>query len=423
MQRLNIPLNRSEQITRRPRRVIWILATLLLFGIGISALSTIWFTRTSLRAITPSNTAAALHLTPSHSSWPSLIDRFGNMPLISNRSLSLGDLSAFTQGAVSLFFLKDGSQAVGIRSNHRLLPQEMLDKAGILVEEQKPGHFLLSSKSLTLEPKDPAFSWRLGAIGSFEESTGLSMPLYFGRNHAELRGPRMELARLPDQIPTDSILYLAMLPLPNVDIQPLLFAYARLTEPLTAGLIPTFLGSDLLQGGLIALIEEDEMPSFLLKVDNLAETSEESLSILKMAAALQSPRQNTFLLQDNSRVEEIIVDPESVTVEESHIEGEKILRAQTTHGRQLLQTEKTMPFLFSDSEPLIRTLLGDSSNIPIMNPPCRATNTFISLPKLLSLTERDDQYYQPSLLRSFSEKHSAFALTSTPFSTQFRLCF
>ncbi|MFH1142080.1 MAG: hypothetical protein V1695_00015, partial [Candidatus Uhrbacteria bacterium] len=131
MPSLNIPLN-SNKTARQPRRAVWGLLVISLF-VGILFIQA-WFTRDTLAAYAPENTAITIRLTPTKQTWPILLDKFSNLSLIKDRGLTLNMIAPYIQGEVSVFINRDHSRVLAF---HGQIPEETestLTKSGYFVE-------------------------------------------------------------------------------------------------------------------------------------------------------------------------------------------------------------------------------------------------------------------------------------------------
>src|SRR3989338_4928896 len=105
-----------------------------------------WLTRNTVFSAAPEGTQTAIQLLLNKKTGPVLQRVLKNTPLISNRGLTLDDISAFTNGELGWFFHADGTRSIAIRSTSNQFPQELLDSQHIVRQEITPTVFLLSEK-------------------------------------------------------------------------------------------------------------------------------------------------------------------------------------------------------------------------------------------------------------------------------------
>src|SRR3989338_6622879 len=147
MERLRIPFSRHTQTTRRQRWVVWVLGAILIFFLFIlSRVGMIWFSGDSLLSLAPEETVLAIELQLTKKTQPHWQQLFHSVPLISKRSLDLEDLLPLAHGELALFITQQGDQAVALRATKNELPEALLEKYHISVQEK--GNFVLLSEKL-----------------------------------------------------------------------------------------------------------------------------------------------------------------------------------------------------------------------------------------------------------------------------------
>src|SRR3989338_1910425 len=106
--RLHIPLH-TKKTVRRKRTV----SLYLFFFLG--GLFSLWFcarawmiNRSLTLTFIPEGTSAVILLSPTQETWPKILEDFGDIPLLSHRSLTLSDIAPYLEGPFSFFFLKNG---------------------------------------------------------------------------------------------------------------------------------------------------------------------------------------------------------------------------------------------------------------------------------------------------------------------------
>ncbi len=415
MQRLNIQLSRHTKTTRPNQQVVWLVGFVALILIFLTwRLSAIWFTRDTLLAASPDSTILAIELFLSPKTTPIIAKMFGNVTLISNRSLSLHDLTHITNGEVAIFVTKDGSRAVAIRGNEASLPKELLTSYGITSQIVRPGVVLFSETLLSVSginsrvsfPFFPSSSLWLGRV----ELPDLGVSGTLTKNSGELllslktpKSKKINTKKLPAGV-------LSML-LPDSGEQ-------NAPPVSTYSMNQTSQMLDLLRKEHRIFMQKDELGELqiLVSIPNSGwEQNDLTVALQKMGSYL-SPKIQEKILADGTSTKEILIEPDIVTVEEISIAGHMMLRTNGNGGLALYGG-------FINGETIVST--GEAIVTSFLNPrgeDCSGNLAQLSPVDLLGEVQIASYNPQISSLLGLFNGISAISFESKKYSTEVHIC-
>lgn len=431
MQRLNIPLHRYQHTTRLPRRVVSLFAFLLAgAGIGIVGVGMLWYGRDTTSASAPQDTAIVLHFHPSRFKWDATERALGDIPLVSNRSLTVSDILGFANGEFSVFIGNDGSRSVAVRSSKGRLPTDELDALGILAEETSRGVFLLSDRPVARMEWKPAHvwfgsvhwpgAWRIGNIHMVEDRD-VRGPIYASGEKTRIRLPKQGLTTIPwKTLPTDTILALAMPALPNTSVVGVTESIDAILSSYDTPTASAIADHVLSSSGAILLKKSTNRLGFLITTDLENFAKELQQKIIQAAAALQSPRIQPLTLPDNSIAQEMIVDPSLTTVEETTVAGILVSRVATMEGDYLYTAESDDSFVITNEQDLLEYRLTDGEDGE--KQACGGNVLFLNLREFLAASSDALTARTTNELVMLNGEYFAVAVDQGWFYTHIRFC-
>lgn len=382
------------------------------------SLASWWFGRASILALAPSDTSLAIGLRLNDQTAPFLLEWLSGIPLISDRSLELGDLAPFVRGDIAVFVNKDGRLSVAVRANRDGLPSELLNQFAISSQEQGP--FVLLSSTLvpiagtTTEVGHPVLPslknvW-LGRVVLPQD--GLAGNLYLSDEDLtlELKTPRSQ-AQTVAVVP-DAALALSGLQWGEGG-SPLL----GLTRMLSA-----FDGESLMVGtgwdmGLVVRPSEEGL-DVLLSVEAPEATTQDIIEELERIGALARPTVSTQTLPDGTKLEEILVQPDLVSVEEISTSLGVSYRVPTRGGASIIAALHDDLALFTNSQGLMESYVADTSQDLSV---CEGSSS-IDPDFLVDQATTDRLNPQLSLLNALFDDFSDISFEVKKYSTDVHLC-
>lgn len=396
------------------------LGALLWFGSG-------WvFLHDTVSAAAPEGTMLAFRFTPGRSHWDRVEGVLGQIPLISNRPLTAEDIRPFTEGEFAEFVGTDGTRSLAIHASKGRLPRPMLDSLGITVTEVHPSVFLLTDRPAAVSGMKTKWSFihppapwkRFSRIGTvaFADS-GARGIMYATNNGAEWRLPYLPL---PDTrslpIPSDALAVLSTPLLPNIDLTWLIRDIEIQAGALGAPDAETF--TKLLNGAGGVVLTKDGGFLVVLNAEGFDETAQKNL--LRLAAAMQTPSKTVWVLPDQSKTEEIQVDPSSVTVEEATVQGTNVLRIHEKDGHSLSSATKGGQFALTNTDRLLEDWLSGPTTRPTTA--CTSTTLAMDLRAMNDQAIRTVDGWRPMPFGLISQKFLTFSLSNEWRQTKIDLC-
>ncbi len=433
MERLRIPLHRNRYTTRLPRRVVWLFgflgACVLLGGWGTGA---VILSRDTVSSAAPEHTQFVVHLGLNRGVYNSVIDRFGDFPLISNRSVRLSDLAPYIYGEISLFIESDGHRSVAIRTGKDGIPGEFLTAHALIEQQVGTSTLLLSDKLSAPGGWEPAstlvfpFSlpWhkRIGTLYSPLETSQASSGLYLSKQGIDV-SLHDKWPENNDPLPTFPKGTFALLSTPvmtNVSVGTVTQAIDQLIPP-NEGITSTAILSDVLtQPGQVILTKTDTGTGYLFTTHSPTWTTEARETLLKTVASVAVPQEKAWELPDNTRVMELIVEPSSITTEEITLSGTLVQRVATTHGF-IYSAEKNGVSVLTNREELL-TFWLDATTAETTEMNCRGTSLYLSLQDWLSTATSGPKDRTFTLVQSLSTVFPTISVENTFGGSTMHLC-
>ncbi len=416
MQRLNIPLSRHTKTTRRNRQVVWLMAFALLVG-GFLAFrfGTWWMSRGTILSLAPSDTVLAIELHLNEKTGPFLSDWLAGVPLISERSLELSDLSPYTHGDLAIFVTSDGERSVAIRSSKERFPENLLIQYGVVVQEQG-GFLLLSShlapiagtQPLVHRPFLPSLgeAWLGRVVLPDSELTG---NLFLSDREMTLEVAHSKRGDLSTRTVENASVSLMGLTwsdqVSSLDglkrlVSESLFLQAK--TPMHVVIRPK-------ESGLETLIAINDA-----KIDSDLVVEE-----LEKIGAFARPSLVTQTLPDGTSLQEILVQSEFVSVEEISTSLGLAYRVPTEGGDSILAALHEGSAVFSNSQDLLETY-AESSNIASAD--CTELTNGLNPTFLLSQTQLDQMSPSLAVFSRVMNEFSSLLIEAKKYSTKIHLC-
>ncbi len=433
VQRLNIPLRRYQHTTRLSRRVVSLLTFLVAFGcLGVLATGSVWYGRDTTSAAAPEGSVAVIHVNVDRFSWNRAKRALHNIPLISNRPLTIDDLEPFTFGEFSIFIDGEGTRSVAIRSSKRKLPTPILDSLGILAQDTGNGVFLLSDRPLARMDWKPPHVWfgslhsPLSAhIGSFHflGAAHASGAIYSSGNELKIRLPRQHLSKLPwKSIPDATIAEMSTPALPNLDVNGVSQAMDTVLSSYKTPSAAAISSQILTKIGVITLTRENDSIHFLFVSDDNNFAKDQQQKLIQTAAALETPRIQAFQLPDNSAAKEIIVDPSYSTIEETTVAGTLVSRVSANQGGYFYLANNNGTFAVTDSQSLLEFWLKGGVGTK-SKPSCHANSIFTDIDALVSFSSASMHARTSNALSLLGNAYASIGVQENLLNTTVHLCY
>ncbi len=353
----------------------------------------IWYGRDTTSAAAPEGTVVVLHLNLSHFSWDDANRAFRNVPLVSNRPLTIDDIRPFTRGELSLFIDEDGTRSVAIRSSKKDLPTRLTDSLGIIAKDMGKGVYLLSDRPLARMDWNPPHVWLSSLHSPFSShigsihllgADGMSGAVYASKEELSVRLPKQRLSKLSwRHIPEGTIAAMSTPALPNADISGVSMAMDAVLSSYQTPSVSNISSQILAKSGMAILTHDGNAFHFLIISDDSSFTRDQQRKMIQVAAALQTPRIEAFQLPDTSTAKEIIVDPSYSTVEEITIAGTLVSRTSTSEGGYFYLANKDETFAISDDQSLVEFWLA-SKNPSKKIAACHANSLFLNVRSMMA---------------------------------------
>ncbi len=430
MERLNIQLSRHIQTTRRPRWVVWLLV--LLFAVVICVtywITTLWFTRDTIYEAAPANTIVALRFFTGGTKEEHISSFLKNIPLITNRSIVFDDLRPFLQGEFIVFLKKNGTRSIAIRSN-KLLPQSLLDSGHISQQQIKKNIVLLSEQTeqvhnFSMRPKIipaipvPGKTWigeialdgqaRRGWIFDTKKSVIFSLPERI--SHAKFLG-----------VPDHTIAFLSSPTHSSAKTDPLLAPFLPLIDPIIGSDAKVYLNQLSDKVETVFVTHDEKGTGFFLTIKQSADDKKLDIrKLLQSISALNSPKIQKATLSDGSFIQELISDPDSVSVEQVTVLGSSLYRVETNHEMLLAGTMDNTSFILTNREDLLRFYKGQKQN-KTKQSICGANRMGFSLEQMNDLAKSQAHSLQSSSFEQLNQRFSSIGIVSKMYSTDINIC-
>lgn len=375
MERLNIPLRRTRKTTRHTRRVVWILAGLvgLLALLAVHTLSTMWFTRDTLSHVRPVDTVATIRLLPTEDNADIIKKHLNASPIVANRGVTVSDILPAVHGELALYLRSNGSHIVGLRSKREDLPSDLLDANEIVIQNPKPGVFLLSNTLVATQKPNTSHTYHfpirwidekyLGSITLYDNDTQTTGHIGASHEHLTIRFPKQTMPVLTNNTLSDTEYAGLSTPLWTNKLYPLPIqdSIAQLTSPL-GGIAPSTIVGALQNNGEVYLGHKNGKETFLLTMERNGIKTTNIKETLKTVSALRNPSTRKMTLPDNSIIEEIIADPDQTELETDTISGVRFLKTPETSQPSVLGGEIENKVIFSNDPELVQRWIQAKEN-------------------------------------------------------------
>ncbi len=431
MEKLNIPLSRHNKTTRRSRRVVWTEIILILIGIFVFfCLTQIFFLKPKLQNLVPDGTQMIITINPNPSNIEIIEKLFGNMPLISDRSLTLKDLSPHIHGEMAVYIDAEGNRSIAIKTKPEYARFDLFKSLKIQTKQLNSNTILLSSSLLSVS--EIKSDWSL-----FYLLPSLSGK-YIGSLYLVDQDVPGKIFTKDSQISIKMKKGVSKKPvvknLPKNTIAYLEFPLAAEANPYDLFASKTGLISELASQNFSELFKEIvESPGMLLlseKGDSLGFTffshktdeKEAFIAMLKAIASVHQPKQEAFKLNDGTFVTELSADPDLISIEEISFSGTKTQRVSLGSGNQLMLSEANNGFYLSNDESVLRFLIGKKDSNDQLLTVCDK-NTFWLSPKKLSDFNSVFSFFSNNLFSGFLANFNEVGVVTKKYSTKINLCF
>lgn len=347
MLRLNIPLsnNQSTRPNLTKGRVLWILISLLSLFLIPFILTKLWFTRDTLSSYAPEGTVAVIHLNPSRQAWTKITNDFNNLPIISERSLTIKDLAALKAAEISIFLLENNQSAAAIRTSEKNLQREILSSYGINVQKIGRNRWLLSNSLLPYSTESKT-SWSFKSI--WPKTIGIVYldkfvgQIKINKNGYSISTPNIKsVTNLLPNLPESVTAAVSFQPGLNIDLSSAFERFDTLLNPLQT----------IKSGEIAEKIKENGGSIILTNNGFLIETVFESSflsQIIQTASAFQNPTTKDMLMPDGSIVKEMFIDKTGTNFESVWINGSEAKSVTTENGYFLAFDGEKTDILTSD---------------------------------------------------------------------------
>ncbi len=307
MERLNIPF-KSGKTTRPNRRVVstsLVLAGVILFG--AFAFVRLVLGRSTLLALAPYD-AEVIDIV-GRSSLLSVAEHFGEVPLLTDRPITLNAILADTRGEAELIILSNGERVLAYRGQVSNAQKAFYETLGVLVEVRGGTVLLSSSTNARSQLKEGrvhiGFSSILPGFFGFFRDGGKQYGLYMNA-----KGVRAGFVTLFDRR------------LPTLPAATIAFTQFSGENQAISSYIAALSGSGLFEAmhtllsgrnGSLLLTHDDQGVGYRLTIEERVD-SEVLTKLLQTSAALAHPTTKTVALRDGSYVDELEVDPSTVVM-------------------------------------------------------------------------------------------------------------
>jgi len=427
MQRLNIPFSRTAQTTRPSQRVVWHMvfgiAVFAALGYGIS-----WFCLSGdalIRKI-PDQTTTTLRFFLNKGTAGELSETFSQIPLISNRNITLADLSPYLKGEFALYLTDTGTYSMAGKFKTNKDFEKLLGSYNISYTKTSRNTYYLSNKPESLTKQHVSIKWlptivppwkkhiaeivqnnKRGNIISSKDGWSVSIP--------SKNTPGKQISFQPEGL----VAYLSTPVLPKNNTEPMFRSFSVLLSPLFEhGFESTF--TNIFQKNLrIYITKTGESEHFLLVSDSKTQSDQIS-TFLKVVAALQEPKLNQVVLSDQSISKEMVVDPSRFSPEQTTISGFSVLRLKLKNQTISASISKNDEVLFTNDENLIRTFKEQKKmNLKDV---CFGKQAFLLTNQIQHQFSNQSQVIKNQLLLAISSKFTKIGVEETNSTTKIHLC-
>lgn len=430
MVHLNIPLSRAISTTRHSRRVVWLLV-LLFVVVGLITLwfSTLWFTRDTIYHAAPTGTQIAMRFFLNNSTSKSIFTLFENIPLISSRAITLEEIKPFIHGEFAIFINENGSYSVAIRTDKDHLPNSLFDSQNITYKSISNSIVLLSNKiesidglpiikSLLPPFYNPSKKW----IGELVTSSAKKRNFVFStKSQFEIYLPKITQSQTSfNNIPDNTIAYLSLpVSTPEQSNNSINAFLPMINHTFDDGFL-NILQNIMQKNGSILLTQNDNNLNYFIKTEQIDNKHPIDLSkTLQSIIALKSPIIKKSSLEDGSIIHEIVIDPDSINVEQITVQGIQVKKVNIQNKILMTGILNNALFLTNSEEMIKNALINDKKS---KNTICEGNLAGFSIKEIQNISDSHKIFLNPNVLDIVSERFSYIGYKNNRFSSQINLC-
>lgn len=426
MQRLNIPFSRNTQTTRRTRWVVWLL---VLGSIGaillISWMSILWFTRDTIYSVAPENTIFVARFFTSGSKGIQTERILQNLPLVSNKGITLKDLSSSINGELAIFITKSGEYSLGIRAN-KPISDNLLSTQSIIFQTNGHHIYLLSDSEKNikaLSPKTrifpglsyPTHTW----VGeTYDTTTNTRSFIFASRDHIDIEYHKSMLSgKIFKKIPDNTIAYLSNPVWTNDSLNPKEFV-SIFTQFISDKSIKTLVQNLASKPGQLILTLNNNQIGYYLSSETPKDLNVEQL--IKTISSLSAPKIQETPLTDGTFIKEIIADPNSYTAEQITLFGSQIHRISTPAGHIYAGITNNQHVFLTNTEELYKSQKDLDSRANLL---CNGNIGGFDLKQLNDLMLQHLNTPNPDPVLIFAHNFTRLGIIKSIFSEKIRFCY
>jgi hypothetical protein len=397
-----------------------------IFVIGLflaSCVGRVWFSRATILSAAPADTVAAVQLLNSKKTAPLLQEYLHNVPLISNRSLTIDELLTLSRGELAVFLQKDGSRSVALRANEENLPEDLLDAYGISTQEHGP--FVLLSETLlpivgietsSSTPFLPSLSktW-LGQVILPESG---SVTRLFATSSGVSLVTDTEKQSIPNESLEDGVFSLALQALPMTLTQEDVPGLDRLSRAFfeDSEENTSFLGFG--QDSVQLFLSGEGASDVLLIFNGQTLSKDALLEQLQLLGAFGRPLLVEVTLPDETSYQELQIRPDLISVEEFSLMGNVAYRVSTNTNQDVVAIAQEDQLLLANSTDIVEAYLTPEEG----KAACSGNVGFLSPGILLNEIQSVHIEHALATLHPFFSQFSRITFENEKYSTEIQLC-
>ncbi len=428
---LHIQLGRTSRTTHHSRSLVWLRVCLfVLLLAGTAQIMFVWLNKNTVFIAAPDDVSTAIQLHINAHTIPILKKTLGNIPLISNRDITLEDLLPFTHGQLAWFFHQDGTRSIAIRSTQSEIPTTILDSKHIIVQKVEPNVLLLSEKlqpisgisnNMGIQAFIPTFDVLLGSY--FEKGFTNTQKITATKDQLHIPIPKnLSISSTNPTLYTPEGVYLVLSTpvLSNIfHIQGITRTFASLADPLLSESLGDIVNKLMDQNQMLALI--DTKPTSFLLVSSFSPEFDKRSQLIRTILALTYPTTQQKTLSDGSILQEIAADPSLISLAEQTIEGKAFLQASSATSKLFIS--KDDQFIFSNSEETIRSWLQRREQQSTTPPLCDSNAGYINVDTFLQSEASTLIEYSQDIMFLIAQHFQSIGLANHKNLTTIHLCF
>ena len=395
--------------------------------------TTLWFTRDTIYEAAPENTAVAVRFFTGGSKEAQVSALLENSPLVSNRTLTFSDLKPYIQGEFVLFSKSNGAQSVAIRTrNSDSLPQTLLDSEHISQKLISKNIILLSehaetTKKFPLKAKIfPTLSWLgktwIGEI-AFQDSQDRGL-IFNTKNKLDIslpsKTPTLDFQGIPEK--TFAFSSAKISGANETSSDSILNPFLPLIGPVLDENFKTYLEHLGNQSVKSFLTKDDAGIGFLLIIKQAPGQSDLDIpKMLQSLNALNTPKILKTSLPDGTFIQEIISDPNSVSVEQVTILGLQMNRIVTNQQEILAGITQDNELILTNREELLRFYRGKNPSGKAHSI-CSGNIAGMDIHQMDDLSKMHATFAEATPFSKISQHFSSLGIASGLISTHIYLC-